>query len=71
LFREEEVKTLHRTVNQLKMEFGVEVDEEAVQQIDARIGPDSSPIDVIFYKPGGTFPRRAFPTIDERWILFH
>lgn len=25
------------------------------------------PINVIFYKPSGTFPRVAFPTIDYAW----
>jgi hypothetical protein len=27
----------------------------------------SNPIEVFFFKTGGTFPRKAFPTIDEIW----
>ena len=28
-------------------------------------------VDVVLYKPGGTFPRVAFPTIDPAWQSFH
>ncbi len=71
LYSEEEVKVLHQTIQRLKKEFGFSVDEEAVKRLQAQLEPDPSPIDVIFYKPGGTFPRRAFPTIDEQWVIFH
>jgi len=71
LFREEETKVFYRTIQLLKKEFTYTVDEEAVRKLADRVDSEPSPIDVIFYKPGGTFPRRAFPTIDEQWILFH
>ncbi|MEX0602667.1 MAG: hypothetical protein WD295_04950, partial [Bacteroidota bacterium] len=71
LYAEEELRVLHRTIQRLRREYSTEVDEAAVQRLQAQLPPDPSPIDVIFYKPGGTFPRRAFPTIDEQWIIFH
>lgn len=71
LFREQETTILYRTTQRLKNEFGFTVDEEAVNRLAATLERESSPIDVIFYKPGGTFPRRAFPTIDEQWMIFH
>jgi parvulin-like peptidyl-prolyl isomerase len=70
LYAEEELKILYRTIQRLKNEIGCWVDEAAVERLHTELEPDASPIDVIFYKPGGTFPRRAFPTIDEQWIIF-
>lgn len=71
LYQEEEIKILHRTLQRLKHEIGFAVDEEAVQRLQAQLTLEMPSIDVIFYKPGGTFPRRAFPTIDEQWAIFH
>jgi hypothetical protein len=63
----EEERVLRETLQHLRNKFAVHVDEEAVRRLAAGIGPESDPIEVIFYKPGGTFPRVAFPTIDESW----
>jgi hypothetical protein len=64
--REENV-LLFRTLRRLKDSTPVTVDEAAVATLGAGLLPDSRSIDVLIYKPGGTFPRVAFPTIDERW----
>lgn len=71
LYAEGEPNVLRRAIQRLKKEIDVAVDEGAVERLQAKLDPEVSPIDVIFYKPGGTFPRRAFPTIDEQWIIFH
>ena len=68
--REEETKALHRSLQRLKKEFPVTVNEEIVADLEGSIRSEGAPINVIFYKPGGTFPRVAFPTIDEAWIHF-
>lgn len=70
LYYTQESKTLLRTVQRLQKDFPVAVDEEAVRSLSATVVNEASPIDVIFYKPGGTFPRVAFPGIDERWQSF-
>jgi hypothetical protein len=70
LYYSEESKALLRTLQRLQREFTVAINEEAVQSLSATVLKETSPIDVIFYKPGGTFPRVAFPSIDERWQSF-
>ncbi len=65
-----ETGTLFRTLQQLRKKYEVDINEEAVKQLDARVSRDPNAIDVMFYKPGGTFPRVAFPSIDERWQSF-
>lgn len=66
--REEEIRVLSRLLQNLQKQHGVFVDEEKVRHLEKQI--DLLPIDVIFYKPGGTFPRVAFPTIDDAWKPF-
>ncbi len=68
VFADAEAKTLFRKLQQLRKKYDVVVKEESVKQI--AIPPDPHAIDVMIYKPGGTFPRVAFPTIDERWQSF-
>ncbi len=61
---------IFRTLRQLKVSTPVTVEEAAVAALGAGLLPDNRSIDVIVYKPGGTFPRVAFPTIDQRWQTF-
>src|SRR5207245_7017262 len=70
LYYSEESKELLRTLQRLQKEFPVAINEEALRSLSATVVKESGPIDVIFYKPGGTFPRVAFPSIDERWQSF-
>ena len=70
LFFAGESQALLRTLQRLQKEISVTINEEAVKNISATTPGELHPIDVIFYKPGGTFPRVAFPTIDERWESF-
>ncbi len=70
LYYSGESKALLRTLQRLQKEFPVTTNDEAVRSLSAAVLKETSPIDVIFYKPGGTFPRVAFPSIDERWHSF-
>lgn len=70
LYSAEESKALLRTLQRLQKEYPATINEEAVRSLSATVAKETSPIDVIFYKPGGTFPRVAFPSIDERWKSF-
>ena len=63
----EEERVLSQTLRHLKGVYPVHVDEAAVRRVAAGIHQENQSINVIFYKPGGTFPRVAFPTIDESW----
>lgn len=58
---------LFRELQRLKAAYRVYVNEEALRRLSADIKMDPGAIDAVFYKPGGTFPRVAFPTIDETW----
>ena len=63
----EEERVLSQTLRRLKEVYPVHVDDAVVSRLAAGIKRESNPVNVIFYKPGGTFPRVAFPTIDESW----
>jgi hypothetical protein len=54
----------------LRAEHPVTINEKLVEELAATLRPDPHAIEVKVYKPGGTFPRVAFPTIDERWQMF-
>jgi hypothetical protein len=43
------------------------VNEQLLDTLAETIEESEIPVGVIFYKPGGTFPRVAFPTIDQSW----
>ena len=66
-YYQEEERVLSQTLRRLKDKYPVNVDEEAVSRLAVGTKSESNPVDVVFYKPGGTFPRVAFPTIDESW----
>jgi len=59
-----------QTVQRLRKETPIVVDESIVQKLAEKIEKEINPIDVIFYKPGGTYPRIAFPTIDAWWQAY-
>ncbi len=67
VYYEAETETLFRTLQQLRGKYDVVINEDAVKQLASQTPRDPAAIDVKFYKPGGTFPRVAFPSIDERW----
>ena len=61
---------IFRTLQKLRSEFGPTVNDSAVRALSRETVREPGSIDVVVYKPGGTFPRVAFPTIDERWQSF-
>ena len=65
-----EMITLLRTLQQLRKKHDVVINEDAFLQLATQIPREPQAIDVKIYKPGGTFPRVAFPSIDERWQSF-
>ncbi len=70
LYSEKAHNVLFRTILRLKKEFPVTVREDILQELSSKIEMEPVPLNVIFYKPGGTFPRVAFPTIDDAWESF-
>jgi len=67
MYYAEEEKILLQTLSRLKTLYPFSYNEEAIHRLTGEIKMESDPVNVIFYKPGGTFPRVAFPTIDESW----
>lgn len=67
VYYDEEAKVLFQTIQQLKKEFPVKINEDAFKRLEANVATEAGPINVLFYKPGGTFPRMAYPAIDEAW----
>jgi hypothetical protein len=63
----EESLLLQKSVEALKQRFVVTINEPLLRQLSENVRTDASAIETVFYKPGGTFPRVAFPTIDEAW----
>ncbi|MBI2427888.1 MAG: hypothetical protein HYV29_03680 [Ignavibacteriales bacterium] len=58
---------LLREIDMLKQKYAVTINEEVLHTLSKNAASDPRAIETIFYKPGGTFPRVAFPTIDEAW----
>lgn len=69
-FAERERELLFRTLQTLRREHSVVINEPLLRALTARMQRDPHAIELKVYKPGGTFPRVAFPTIDERWQSF-
>lgn len=70
LYRQEEMNAVFRTLQRLQKEIPIVVHESTVVKLSEKIEKEINPIDVIFYKPGGTYPRIAFPTIDSWWQAY-
>ncbi len=68
VYYEAEAGILFRTLQQLRKKYQISVHEKVVRRLETP--PDLHAIDVMIYKPGGTFPRVAFPSIDQRWQSF-
>jgi hypothetical protein len=68
-FVREEVKNDYFSSEEslLLLKTFVSINEKLLQQLSKKKESDLYAIEVVFYKPGGTFPRVAFPTIDEAW----
>jgi hypothetical protein len=66
-YYDEESGILHRELTSLRKKYPIEVDEDRLRRLELFYESDPHAIQVMFYKPGGTFPRVAFPTIDEAW----
>jgi len=58
--------TVHRVLK-LKEEYHIEIDDRRLEQLTVDTENDPRAIDVYVTKPGGIFPRPAFPTIDYSW----
>ncbi len=58
---------LRRMLSRLRGKYAIEVYEDRLQAMAQAYQSDPHAIQVMYYKPGGTFPRIAFPTIDEAW----
>jgi hypothetical protein len=69
-YRIEENKMLHRLLRDLHARYDVRIDDELLDRLADSIEEEGFPVNVIFYKPGGTFPRVAYPTIDRSWFYF-
>ncbi len=61
---------LVRRLEQLKKSYTVTIDMETLAVLQASLGIERQPVEIFYYKPGGTFPRVAFPTIDPAWQDF-
>jgi hypothetical protein len=61
---------LVRRLELLKKKYRVEIDREKISLLQSALGTEQQPVDIFYYKPGGTFPRVAFPTIDPAWQDF-
>ncbi len=70
LYLIEENRVLYRLIRDLEAKYDVYVNESLLDDLAQRIEESEIPVNVIFYKPGGTFPRVAFPTIDQLWRNF-
>ncbi len=66
----EKSEHLFRTLQRLERNHTVEIDEEVVELLEKKVEEHTTPINVMFYKPGGTFPRVAYPTIDHSWYFY-
>jgi hypothetical protein len=70
LYYRTEQQVLFRALQRLKRELPVYVNEDLVRALGRGVRRDPSALDIIVYKPGGTFPRLAYPSIDPRWQSF-
>jgi len=66
-YYEQESLVLLQTIKELKKKYIVSINEQVLRQLSDTIKPEPRAIEMIFYKPAGTFPRVAFTTIDEAW----
>ncbi len=66
-FASEETLLLIKTIKSLEQKYSITMNEELLQRLSKTTESDPRAIETVFYKPGGTFPRVAFPTIDEAW----
>lgn len=57
-------------LRELRQRYPVALNEPLLHELSARVPREPHAIELRVYKPGGTFPRVAFPTIDERWQSF-
>ncbi len=67
LFYREFAQRLRFMLQRLEDEIPVEIDKDLITKLSEEIVEDEPPINVMFYKPAGTFPRVAYPTIDQMW----
>ncbi len=63
----QESLVLLQTIEELKKKYPVLINEQLLLQLSMHLPTDPRAIEMMFYKTGGTFPRVAFPTIDEAW----
>jgi hypothetical protein len=70
MLRAEEDRVLFRLLQRLQRETPVSINEPLLDDLARNVPAERGAIDVVVYKPGGTFPRVAVPTIDLRWQSF-
>ena len=70
MLRAEEDRVLFRELQRLQRVTPVSINEPLLDHLARRVPSERGAIDVVVYKPGGTFPRVAVPTIDQRWQSF-
>jgi hypothetical protein len=70
LMFEQENAVLRESLDRLGRENRVLVYEEVLGPLSVSVPRETGAVDVVWYRPGGTFPRVAFPTIDDRWQSF-
>ncbi len=66
-YAEREARVLRERLAELSAVTNVWINESALRIMAVGVKPDARPLEAVFYKPGGTFPRVAFPSIDEAW----
>ncbi|MGB6648364.1 MAG: peptidylprolyl isomerase [Bacteroidota bacterium] len=70
LMFEQENTLLQQRLDRLRKEYAILFHEDVLGPLSASVSRESGAVDVVWYRPGGTFPRVAFPTIDDRWQSF-
>lgn len=66
----EDHNAVFRSLQALRQNAVITIDENVLAQTHVSSGPVSKPIDVFLTRPGATLPRQAFPTIDRDWQFY-
>ena len=64
---QEMITKIFRTLQQLKKQYKVEINENVLKEIQVQDRNDPKAIDAYIVRKGGTFPHPAFPSIDYSW----
>ncbi len=64
---QEMITKVFRTLQKLKKEYKVEINENVLNEIEVQDKKDPRAIDVYMVRKGGTFPHPVYPSIDYSW----